>query len=1050
MALTKLPPIVILPAGVDQRREATQLPLGKLRALVNMHQPTPGLYEKRNGWKPMDTISDDATGVVEGAGRGIISSDRMSMMRTTAAIYTRSNARTKWQRKANSRCAYAPAAQEVMLYGYKPCMVKNGNYLFYFCGDVGQNTAAQGRRLQCGDGNVISNVATQWYYRIVDAITGAEVKGTTAIAGVKGWQAKAVVSGGFTWLFVGAYLDSGSGNYSIKVAKISPDPSVAVTVTTYYDAGAGPVIDGFDVMQTYTGGVVVWVYGGQAGSPLPGTAGAADPASVVVSLLNTATGLPLASPGTVRSHLGAYPDPFTADLNELAVQALKNENGSGGGSFYVARVGAGLAAGIDTFNSTTLAASASVSLAGYTADPSPVIICGYRDQTTGHFVTFTALISNIGTPSQDQRTTPEGITGLDRKTHNAAGTLQTASTLKLRAFPVTEPFQIGSTWYLIAGHDDNLSRLQQAYYLLEASTGKIVGRTLYGAGGDVGQRATYTAGKVGFGYIGQVTISNANQVSAALNAWNGQQYVSKEVIFVLDDDAWGRFGRIGPMCRASEGQEIAIPDAWPLHLSGEQLAEYVPMYPRNAPTLTAVVSGGLGMPAGVYAGYYLWAFRDSAGNVHRSRPSPVATVQLAVNEWVGWTVENMVLTNSATGEWFIELYMTEVAVVEPPGGAPEVAIAVGKAKNKDPFLQFSLPNVVPTVYAANLTQQFTSREVATIKGETLYSHNNAQLLNDSPPPFAWAATWRNRMIVGDTDRLGIVWVSKEKENGFGYSFSGGLIIDIQEGSGRIYAGGAIDINHFAVFKRDGIWILSGVGPDKNGANMFEVVRLPFPGGCVNPNSVATTPRGLVFQATKGSGGTGVTDGGMHLITRSLEVVYIGAGIEDYRGRNVSAAVFIPEKQQLAVFVEFEPRIAITIDGYATPAPLELTTGALRVLEEAMWHIPWGDLPGTRFRVRLTGTFASTGGSVGTLEIRLGNASTSDSFGEISDEDTTGTTIIGPLTTSAASEPVGGAAGSVVSGWFSKPTGSQSLKICGNCTVALATTLDDWTLTVEVG
>jgi hypothetical protein len=55
-------------------------------------------------------------------------------------------------------------------------------------------------------------------------------------------------------------------------------------------------------------------------------------------------------------------------------------------------------------------------------------------------------------------------------------------------------------------------------------------------------------------------------------------------------------------------------------------------------------------------------------------------------------------------------------------------------------------------------------------------------------------------------------------------------------------------------------------------------------GCDNPRSIATIPDGIVFKSDKG----------IYLLTRDLQVVYVGQGVEDFNPLTITSAVVLED------------------------------------------------------------------------------------------------------------------------------------------------------------
>jgi hypothetical protein len=93
-----------------------------------------------------------------------------------------------------------------------------------------------------------------------------------------------------------------------------------------------------------------------------------------------------------------------------------------------------------------------------------------------------------------------------------------------------------------------------------------------------------------------------------------------------------------------------------------------------------------------------------------------------------------------------------------------------------------------------------------------------------------------------------------------------------------------------VFKEDRIFLISGDGPQPDGANdTFSIAyELPSKVGCINPKSLVETDEGLMMQSQKG----------IYLLARNGQAVYIGQGVHAYNDLTITAAVALPDKNQV--------------------------------------------------------------------------------------------------------------------------------------------------------
>lgn len=82
----------------------------------------------------------------------------------------------------------------------------------------------------------------------------------------------------------------------------------------------------------------------------------------------------------------------------------------------------------------------------------------------------------------------------------------------------------------------------------------------------------------------------------------------------------------------------------------------------------------------------------------------------------------------------------------------------------------------------------------------------------------------------------------------------------------------------------------GEGPNSLGTNSDyqEPVLVTTDTGCSNQNSICATPDGLTFKSPKG----------IYLLNRSLQVSYIGAPVEDFNDKLLTASSLLSKKNQI--------------------------------------------------------------------------------------------------------------------------------------------------------
>lgn len=103
-----------------------------------------------------------------------------------------------------------------------------------------------------------------------------------------------------------------------------------------------------------------------------------------------------------------------------------------------------------------------------------------------------------------------------------------------------------------------------------------------------------------------------------------------------------------------------------------------------------------------------------------------------------------------------------------------------------------------------------------------------------------------------------------------------------------------------LFKRNRIYYFAGQGPNRKGLqNSFTNPQLLIAGvGCTNQKSIAEIDFGIVFQA----------EAGIHLLDRSLQVVYLGAPVEAYKDLTITGATVVGDKKQIRFLTSEGPML----------------------------------------------------------------------------------------------------------------------------------------------
>lgn len=123
-------------------------------------------------------------------------------------------------------------------------------------------------------------------------------------------------------------------------------------------------------------------------------------------------------------------------------------------------------------------------------------------------------------------------------------------------------------------------------------------------------------------------------------------------------------------------------------------------------------------------------------------------------------------------------------------------------------------------------------------------------------------------------------------------FNDVLSIQLDDVGGAINAVAEMD-EKIVIFKKNAIFVTAGQGPDNDGVtNAYPSPQLISVGiGCKWTRSVVLTDEGLMFMSNEG----------IYLLTRGLQVVYIGAPVEDYNALVITDALNLVDRQQIIFY-----------------------------------------------------------------------------------------------------------------------------------------------------
>jgi len=443
-----------------------------------------------------------------------------------------------------------------------------------------------------------------------------------------------------------------------------------------------------------------------------------------------------------------------------------------------------------------------------------------------------------------------------------------------------------------------LSTLQCTYFVVDGVTNRVVVRALPGIGA-----FPFTGGTIG---VSTFTLPDVATVDSTTFRFAVGQILG---LGSSTNSASVEVGGILPIGVSAMTLDFADPEAsyrtaeaaGSMHLGGGLLQMYdglgfvehgFNLYPEDL-TVTGLSAGST--YSYQYVGVYEWS--DNAGNLHRSAPSVAVTatssaaISGANDASIAFPTLRLTQKTEANGrsDVMLAVYRTEDAA----------AASGGTLLYRLPYTSTNVNNT--SVDSVTITDSTTDADL--IAGAPLYTDGTPPVIENiaSPPPLALAAH-KNRMFVVDATNPLTIQYSKQVSPGVPVEFGEGFVVNVTPEGGNVTALASMD-DKLVIFKRGSIYVLTGDGPAATGE--FDDFGTPTfvtsDSGCINQRSIGTTPDGIMFQSDKG----------IKMLTRALQVVDIGAPVQDLALAGCTSCVQIADRDQLVL--TFDDRTALVFD-----------------------------------------------------------------------------------------------------------------------------------------
>lgn len=456
---------------------------------------------------------------------------------------------------------------------------------------------------------------------------------------------------------------------------------------------------------------------------------------------------------------------------------------------------------------------------------------------------------------------------IKKNTISYGGTVGTASNLILSLGLASKSFLINGSIYVLGTYN---SVNQSTYFLLNATTGKIISKIAYENGG---------------GYVTTV-LSNVYV--------NGTQflipYLFKDLIQSVNNGTGvakpnGIYSQTGinlANFNLTNAGLTSVEIGKNLFFSGGFLWQYdgyIPVennffvWPENI-GISSSTGGAMTAQQYYYQVTYEWS--DNQGNIYRSTPSIPVTITLSTDTEVILKIPTLRLTYKTANGVKIVIYRWSNA-------------------NQTYYQVTSVTSPTLNNMAVNYVTYIDTLVDSDIVGNSILYTVGGTVGNINGPATQSMTLYDTRFWLVDAEDKNLLWFSKQVIEGTSVEMSNLFTIYVppttgaQGSTGDITALFVLD-DKLIIFKSDAIYFINGIGPDNTGANSqySQPIFITSTVGCVNQNSIVFIPNGLMFQSDKG----------IWLLDRGLRTTYIGAPVEAFNSAMVESALIIPGTNQV--------------------------------------------------------------------------------------------------------------------------------------------------------
>lgn len=330
---------------------------------------------------------------------------------------------------------------------------------------------------------------------------------------------------------------------------------------------------------------------------------------------------------------------------------------------------------------------------------------------------------------------------------------------------------------------------------------------------------------------------------------------------------------------AQLGRGLYLGGACPMHYDGRVWTEQG--FHVGPELITATPAAGGSLTASTtyeYRAWYEWT--DAQGEVHLGPTSPGTIVTMGVGQTqVTLTLPTLRLTLKDR---------VRICVARSLAAKTGKTAQLFRVTSLDMSTAGSANGIVinnPFTDTATFVDKMSDSTLA--NQEEIYTDGG--ILSNDPSPIGHVIVrHKDRLLFNDPGNPFLLRYSQSLNDGFGAEVPPELSFTVDPYGGAITAAASQD-DRAIIWQERAIRFFNGDGPTANGdttSSGFSSPQLVTSDvGCTNPASIVLTPRGYMFQSTKG----------IYNIGPDGSVSYIGAKVEAFNNQTIKRAVLLPNR-----------------------------------------------------------------------------------------------------------------------------------------------------------